>query len=180
MYQLLVITLISIPPYTVSRVKLSGGFLTLGWAKLSLLPFLIEDSASYQMFFTESINKLHSQSYAIFNLLKYMYCYIMNLYFDCDLLKMLNFGTKNDTPPTFFSQRFETWQLCLQGEFKQFQLFRILYLDLNPKIFTIICFIQLLKSNKSNNNILSCNSKWPNFRPLAKNSRRSFNFSANI
>ena len=95
-------------PYTVSCVKLAGGFLTLGWAKLSLLPFLIEDSISYQMFFMESINKLYSQSYSIFNLLKYMYYYIMNLYLDCDLLKMLNFSTKNDTP-TFFSQMFETW-----------------------------------------------------------------------
>ena len=147
MYQVLVITLICIPPYTVSRVKLAGGFLTLGWAKLSLLLFLIEDSVSYQMFFTESINKLHTQSYSIFSLLKYMYCYIMNLYFDCDLLKILNFGNKNDTP-TFFSQTFETWQLCLLGEFKQFWLFRILYLDLSPKTLTIICFLQLLKSQK--------------------------------
>ena len=33
--------------------KGAGGSLTLGWSKLSLMLFLIEESESYQMLFTE-------------------------------------------------------------------------------------------------------------------------------
>ena len=64
----------------------------------------VEGRQSYQMLFTGSKNIDPSRIYRIFKIAKYIqkYNYLAAVCFTRDYLKILNFDTKNISPPTVF------------------------------------------------------------------------------